>query len=336
MHWHRGDRDLEGLVRAWKTFGANTLVMFLQHCFVTYPQIEPYIFPIEKVRPLAAWLNARGLRGQFVALTDTQERDPDGTPAFNQSTEWCIDRVRAIRDALASTPNCLTVMNEPEMNGGVDRLRRIVDALGLREKANRPLLMASGLYPSTGNERREDVLPLDFCGDHPPRKREWPSETGKTSMYQYQQLGIPIIQDEPMGCAEIETGDRDPNPENWEDAGAGMALSGAGGTFHGEAGINCELPKEREAECARRFFRAMNLLPTECPTWTWAHDDYGEHPLAPVRDGSIAGEIVARVKGNVAYAAAQQPTTRWQPEGHRGWRIAQVLNPRGTILRLEK
>jgi hypothetical protein len=66
-------------------------------------------------------------------------------PALNQSFEWQRGRVRDVIAAVADAPNVfLEIVNEPPSNG-VDPWK-IVDALGLQAKANRPVLMSSGDY----------------------------------------------------------------------------------------------------------------------------------------------------------------------------------------------
>jgi hypothetical protein len=230
-------------------------------------------------------------------------------------------------------------MNEPPFNGGFDSLRGIVTDLGLLQKVNRPVLMASGIYPDTGSERPEDLLILDYIGDHPPRKPEWPSETGKIGYYVYRQTGVAHIHDEPIRFGEpgqaVEAGE-ETSPQNAEDGAAGMALSSAGGTFHCNGGVQTVRPGPRQTECAQRFFAAMDLIPGEAPTWTYEHDGTPGHPLVEIGRPEIVGEVASRVTSNLAFAVAAQPTSRWKPDAQKGWRITQVLNARGNILKLER
>ena len=179
--------DLSAQVAWTKQVGANGWRVFLQHAFMDWDppngvHEKHWITPLEKVRPLADYLARHGLYVEFTVLADSQEFGGDGGnryPALNQPFEWQRDRVRDVIKAVADAPNVFVeIVNEPPSNG-VDPWR-IVDALGLQQKANRPVLMSSGDYRIVGNERNFRVL--DFIGDHPDRDEDYPSEAGKTAM----------------------------------------------------------------------------------------------------------------------------------------------------------
>jgi type VI secretion system secreted protein VgrG len=340
QRWDRGE-SLAEFVNWTRLVGANTWRVFLQHAFLSYPARDPYFMPIEKVRPFVDYVKSQGFYVELTVLCDAQKRNPgDDLDGFDQSQSFRVQRVRDVLHAVRGADNVFVeIMNEPPFNGGFDSLKNIVDSLGLLEKANRPVLMASGIYPDTGAEPRADLLLLDYVGDHPPRKPEWPTETGKIGYYVYRQTGIAHIHDEPIRFGEpgqsVEGGEEN-SPENAEDGAAGMALASAGGTFHCNGGVQTVRPGPVQTECAKRFFAAMDLIPAEAPTWTYEHDGTPGHPLLEIGRPEIVGEVSSRVFGNTSFAVAAQPTGRWKADGQRGWRIVQTLNKRGTILKLER
>lgn len=348
QRWERGE-NVDAFLRWCRERGANTLRCFAQHKFMSWPEVDPYVMNLASVRPFVQWLADRGWYVELTVLADTQKRNPgDEVDGFDQSDQWCVDRVRDVIAAVRYEPNVfLELMNEPWFNGGVPRLAKIVNMVGLRDVANRPVLMSSGLYPSTGSEPASSLIPLDYVGDHPPRDDDWVAETGKTAVNQYKQLGVTIIQDEPMGAAEASVpGKRDADPDHWEDAGLGMALSGGGGTFHCEGGIHAIVPGPVQTECANRFFRAMDAVPADVPLWRWTHDGWADHPLRKIEEqygvggeeaAGIVGEVVARYEGGTAYAAALQPSSRWEPQARDGWTIEERrFDQRQNLLRLRK
>jgi hypothetical protein len=341
MRWERNDPQLTEFVKWTRLVGANTWRVFLQHRFLSYPQLDPYFLPTEKVRPFVDFVKSQGLYVELTVLCDAQKRNPgDDLDGFDQSQEFRVNRVRDVLNAVRGADNVFVeIMNEPWFNGGIDSLRGIINSLGLLDKANRPVLMASGLYPDTGSESRDSLLILDYIGDHPPRKPTWPAETGKIGFYVYKQTGVAHLHDEPIRFGEpgqsVE-GKEETDPNNAEDGAAGMALASAGGTFHCNGGVQTVRPGPVQTECARRFFAAMDLIPGDAPTWAYEHDGTAGHPLKTIGREEIVGEVASRVESNVSFAVAAQPTSRWKPDAQSGWRIAQVLNARGNILKLEK
>jgi type VI secretion system secreted protein VgrG len=338
LRWERGE-NLGPFVNWTRAVGANGWRVFLQHRFLDYPQINPYIMPLEKVRPFVDFVRAQGLYVELTVLCDSQVRNPGEDPGFGQTDDECIARVRGVLDAVRGADNVLVeIMNEPFANGGADRVRRIIDALGLRSPANRPVPMAAGIYPDTGAEPLSEIVPLDYVGDHPPRKPTWPTESGKIGFYVFRQTGVAHLHDEPIRFGENRNDGQEISAENAEDAGGGIALSSAGGTFHSNGGVQTVVPGPIQTEGAKRFFGAMDLIPGDAPTWRYEHDGTGGHPLVAINDERIVGEVTSRVNpaGNLAYAVAAQPTSAWRATAREGWRIASVLNPRGTILRLER
>jgi hypothetical protein len=320
--------QLEALVAQSHADRYNGWVCFFRHVFVDWntqiaPPIKanPYVFPMTKRRPFVDWLAARGLYVQAVILTDCQAfgTDDDGTPlpAFDLAHADQVQDVRETIAALASAPNVLgRIANEPSENG-VDVVRLSED-LGLFDRANRPFLMELGSYPITGHEPNFRVL--DFIGDHPERKPSWTSETGKTGEYVYRQTGVPWLfmegpkfsrEDNPDG----ESTECDPvtSPLRAAEGFAGVALSGAGGTWHGWSGIHAQIRSALESQCARLASEAMDAFPADAPNGAYVHDNDGAW-LVPVNDETIVGEVAGRMCGTRQYLAASMITPRWQPQ----------------------
>ena len=347
--------DLSAQIAWTKQVGANGWRVFLQHAFMDWDPPngvyeKHWITPLDKVRPLADYLARHGLYVEFTILADSQEfMEARGTryPAFKQPFEWQRDRVRDVIKAVADAPNVfLEIVNEPPMNG-VDPWR-IVDALGLQSKANRPVLMSSGDYGIIGNEKNFRVL--DFIGDHPARDDDYPSEAGKTAHFindgwaadarrpGFTGRRVPVVADEMQKFGETSRDgeDRaDPSLERAEDAGGAFGIGSAGATCHTVDSIRSRVPGPNQTKACTLFFAAMNFFPIESVTWPYRHDGVTGHPLRPTTN-ALAGEVVSRLNGREAWAAATQTRPGWTAEPIDGWQIVQRAGRNGQFMKLQR
>lgn len=341
QRWDRG-QNLDPLVAWTQDIGSNGWRVFCQFFFANPSDpLRPRQISPRRMAEFADWCARRGLSVEFTFKTDTQ------AGGFNESLQDEIDDVRNIRDELAAEPNVFgEVKNEPFKNGG--RIVEICDALGLREKRNRPFPMSTGDYNIVGNEA--GFFALDYVGDHPSRKADWPAEACKTGHFVYDGWGpdanspgwrgfrgqdVTIVADEAYGAAEVDVpGRRDANANNHEDSGAGFAVGGSGGTFHADdlAG-NLVVPGPNQTACGRRYFAAMDFFPADAFLGTYVHQDFPDHPLVKTTE---ATEIAGRILGNRAYMVAAQPTDRWEGVAVNGWRIVKQGGHRGNLLILER
>ena len=347
--------DLSAQVAWTKQVGANGWRVFLQHAFMDWDPPngvyeKHWITPLEKIRPLADYLARQGLYVEFTILADSQEFGGDaGTryPALNQPFAWQQARVRDVIAAVADAPNVfLEIVNEPPLNG-VDPWR-IVDALRLPSKANRPVLMSSGDYGITGNEKNFRVL--DFIGDHPDRDDDYPSEAGKTAQLinhgwppdarrpGFAGRRVPVVADEMQKFGETSSDGRDkaePSLDRAEDTGGAFGIGSAGATCHTVDGIRSRVPGPNQTKACTVFFAAMNFFPIEAVTWPYRHDGLAGHPLRPTTS-TLAGEVVSRVNGKEAWAAATQTQPGWTPEPIDGWQIVQRAGAKRQFMKLSR
>ncbi|HEX5214569.1 MAG TPA: hypothetical protein VFV98_03850 [Vicinamibacterales bacterium] len=345
--------DLSTQIAWTKHVGANGWRVFLQHAFMDWDpprgvHEKHWITPLDKVRPLADLLAQHGLYVEFTILADSQAFGEDRGqryPALNQSFEWQRDRVRDVIAAVTDAPNVfLEIANEPPFNG-VDPWK-IVDALGLQSKANRPVLMSSGDYRIIGNEQHFRVL--DFIGDHPDRDDDYPSDAARTAHLVNEgwpaEAGrsgfpgrrVPVVADEMQKFGETSRDGEDsadPSLDRAEDAGGAFGIGSPGATCHTVDGIRSRVPGPNQTRACTAFFAAMNFFPIEAVTWPYRRNGAAGHPLRPTTS-KLAGEVVSRLNGNEAWAAATQTQAGWTAEPAEGWRIVQRAGKRRQFMKL--
>jgi hypothetical protein len=93
----------------------------------------------------------------------------------------------------------------------------------------------------------------------------------------------PVVSDEPIGAGPtVEPGRRDDSPDRFRAAALLTRLTGAGATFHYEAGIHARIPAGRELACFSAWNEAWTLLPANV-------EGFGSFAL-----GGVAGRIVTQ------------------------------------------
>jgi hypothetical protein len=126
------------------------------------------------------------------------------------------------------------------------------------------------------------------------------------------------------------------SPRRAEEAGAGCALSGAGYTFHSVSGIHAAPLTPLEHTCCQRAIAAMTSIPADAATGDYCHDGMANHPLEPIGDPTIVGEVAGRVMGNRAIVVAAMPSPAWTPIARDGWRIVERKGELGQLVFLER
>lgn len=328
--------DLSGFAHWTQDVGGNGWRVFGQWSQTGGP---PPILPTD-LSP-AAWQDFAhkvtedfGLALEVTLLTDCQ--------IFGQSHAAQVTRVQTVAEALRGLPSVfLEICNEPWKNGAdVDRIAR---DLGYTNPANRPVLMATGSYdfwdaPSIP----PPAVILDYFNGHSDRGPQWPSDCVKYGHNFRDVYGVtvPIHDDEPVGADTNANGvSRDNQPNNFEDAGAGLSMQSAGGTFHSSTLCAALVPPAPETACAQAFFRGLSSFPADTfAQGRYVHDGNADFPLVAVGGGQ-ASEAAGRIIGNRAAIVVTQPGINgqpWTPLPKAGWRITQQLNARGNILWMEK
>lgn len=274
-----------------------------------------------------------GLSLEVTLLTDCQ--------IFGQShTAQCM-RVQTVAEALRGLPGVfLEICNEPWKNGAdVDQIAR---DLGYAT-GPRPLLMATGAYdfwdaPSIA----PPAVILDYFNGHSDRGPQWPSDCVKYghNFRDVYGVNVPIHDDEPVGAdATRNGGSRDNSPPDFEDAGAGLSVQSAGGTFHASQLCAAIVPDAVEDACARAFFTGLQSFPADTfGQGSYTHDGNGDFPLVAV-GGTQASEAAGRIIGDRAAIVVTQPGINgqlWTPQPQGGWSVAQQVNARGNVLWMQR
>lgn len=347
QRWEDGE-DVSDFIRWVHAINANTVRTFLQWKFLDWPAIKSYRMRRENIRPFVDWCAAQGLYVELTVLCDSQDFDNEGIPGFNESLDTQVERVRDVLHAVSDAPNVFVeIKNEPPFNGG--RVHDIITRLGLQDARNRPVLMASGEYPVFGfgspheeplnTNDSNSIWVLDYIGDHPERKPEWPDEAGKTGYYVRQQClkygltNVAHVYDEPIRFGEpgqsVESGEETSTLQA-EDAGGGIAIRSAGGTFHSNNGVQTVAPGPTQERCSRVYFAAMDRFPADAPTGRYSHDGLADHPLEPTQH---AGEVASSLMPDgTGYVVASRVRPGYEAVPKPGHRIVSVLNARQTQL----
>lgn len=322
--WCAGE-DLSPLIAQTHALGYTGWRVFCQHYYMDWPAIRPFVAPISQIRPFVDTLAAHGLRVELTVLCDCQPE------ALHQSVDEQASRLSAMAEAVSGAPSVsLEWANEPGDNG-VDLgalLRAVAPTI------RRACLQGSGWYPVTGSEPTD--LVLDITTDHPPRKDTSETEAAKIGEYVYRQTGKPWIGDEwlKFGTADSD-GPAVSDPQRAAELFAGMALGGAGGTFHAISGIHSEPFNATEIACARAAADAFAAFPAEAPLGTYWHDGI-PGPLVAVNDPTVVGEVAGRLCGDTAYAVAARASAQYRPQPAPGWRLVARSGAKGERLVLER
>jgi hypothetical protein len=223
-----------------------------------------------------------GYRVSPVCLADARDR----------SWEWMqshLYRLGAIF-ALHWNAGLAQLANEPGKNlpGGVEDARR----LGLPSDSR--VLWTSGDYDI---EQYATTHPVrDYYVGHGERKPEWPRTCRALGEWRdgfgwgqdehgeerppFEGVHVPCVDDEPMGCAEVERpGSRVAGPpSDFRQAGAGFQMFGAGGTYHSDNGVISTVWGPIQRQCADEFFYGMAWMPPETQLAAYQRGSAGNGP----------------------------------------------------------
>jgi hypothetical protein len=268
-----------------------------------------------------------GLYVEVVALADTAAVD---VPVEEQ--------VRAIATIAARHPNAiLELANEPNhhtQRPQVGKARRLGELLAL---VPGPVPVAMGAL-----EHIDELDPIgpsiegDYVTFHFPRssgQQGWGHVLRLAEGHEAeQQLGKPVINDEPIGAgATFQPGRRDDNPDRMRAAALLTRMTGMGGTFHYEGGLHARIPEGPELAAFNAWQEAWSHLPADVESaWTFRKAGAPEAATLEVTGAAGAWEVQRGDDAWLLIAAADpEPQVAWA----RGWREAKTITWTGSQLR---
>jgi hypothetical protein len=222
---------------------------------------------LPRVLELAA---QRGLYVEVVALANTAQMAVD-----------LQQHVSEIGRILARHSNgVLEIANEPVHPSQSAEVHKpeVVRALAARVPGDLPVSLGS-------IERGDGFGAGTYITWHAPRESGGSNWRHVTALAHGAELIArwkkPVVSDEPIGAgAKVEPGRRDDSPDRFRAAALLTRLTGAGATFHYDAGIHARIPAGRELDCFRAWNEAWTLLPANIE----GHGSFAA--------GGVAGRIV--------------------------------------------
>lgn len=290
----------------WRMFGGWSRTKF------DYREVPDYF---TRVLPdLNSFLRDEGLRGEFVAVTDS-------IPSTDAEQRSFLMQ-------------CLTLMgehmffqyaNEPWKNGLDPQHFTIASQVVLTSKG----------APEAGTSPYPYIPTMGYSTHHPPRDDEWFRKAGKDSYEIRQTTGGVVIPDEQIGYAEqSKGGSRSSDVRKAFLSGVGMGMFCPGGTAHGDSDTMqlCNVPGPIEEQCVREQFRGIDLVPAMAPTWRYGrYGDSAPPTSMPIEDDDpVNGRIHAMVNVSQAVALNYFAAPGWVAKPRDGWRI--VTQDGGAVI----
>jgi hypothetical protein len=239
----------------------------------------------------------RGLAVEVVALADTKEYPLDYDT-----------HVRGVgRIALEKGNAFVEIANEPGHPTQNTRLHDPAELVRLATLVPPPVVMAFG-----SAEYAAGYSGGDYATFHFPREGNWGHvlrlAEGASFIVQWKK---PVINDEPIGAAaDYQDGRRDNDPARFAAAGALTALTGMGGTFHYEGGLQALVPRGREAACLAAWQLGSTLVRNAEATGAFVQGD-GVQRIARVTGARAAYAREADRDATILVIDPQQPAIEW-------------------------
>lgn len=285
----------------------------------------------------------RGLRCEYTVLT------------YAAATDIMRAHVQRVYDIAASRWNVFVeVANEPENNR--------IDPVAVMQGVDRHgVLSAYGIDPGRASRDtwKAQVRVLDYGTAHDlQRDLEHSPHNTKAAMEMQNVLGVPFINDEPIGA--IDPGHprfAQSGPETWGHVGGGGArtvnrdlfisaaaiayMYSAGYTFHFQDGLEGRVPGPGEAVqdgVATALREVAKFLPNDLQSGTLVEPGAGDFGLAWKNDPHAESRVdhaYGIVVGNRQWVVVPRPAPGWSPTPANGWRI-DAVGPVPYLLRLVK
>jgi hypothetical protein len=188
--------------------------------------------------------NRHGIYVEVVALADTARITVD-----------VRQQVKAIGEICGRHPNALVeIANEPSHPTQAKTLHDPGYVASLRS-------LIPGVVPvSLGSvESGEGYGRGDYVTWHSPRSNgDWPTRMAEGAAL-VKTYGKPVVNDEPMGAADVSTpGRRDSEPAHFRQAAIAARRAGIGMTFHYEGGLQAKRPSAKEMACLDAWLEGLS------------------------------------------------------------------------------
>lgn len=243
----------------------------------------------------------RGLAVEVVALADTREYALE----YDTHVQW-VGRI-----ALDKGNAFVEIANEPGHPTQNILLHDPRELVRLATLVPPPVVAAFG-----SAEYAAAYAGGDYATFHFPRDGEWGHvlrlAEGASFIEQWKK---PVINDEPIGAAaEYQQGRRDNDPARFAAAGALTAMTGMGGTFHYEGGLQGQVAQGREAACLAAWQLGAALVRSAAPTGDFVQGN-AVQDIARITGVRAAYAKVSANGATILLIDPQQPAVSWSA----GW-----------------
>ncbi len=302
--WQRflAGEDIEPVLRQRDAIGFNQLRVFLMcdWMFHLYPQERPDYFG--QLPRFLDRLAARGLRSELTVLVDATRVMPNLADQQSFFRRVC-EAVRGRPDVFVELVN----ENEQTIN--------TVNTDAFERPAGIICCHGSKGVVDAGVER-VCVTPVWSYGTlHPGRGHDWPRLGHNIMEDIWERLHVAGTINE--SCRPDQGGGA--VPRDFFDAAVNIALMGAGGTFHSQAGKASTLFAGPELECARAWVAGARAVDLSRRRGAYTAGHLTGYPLQWHEGDSVRAH--GRIAGSRAACSLPQMRAGYVPTGANGWRV---------------
>ena len=240
------------------------------------------------------------------------------------------EQVRAVGEIAARHPNAIVeIANEPYHPTQRSEVQQPGTLPKLMALVPEPIPVALGAWHEPDASAGGDFVTFHF--PRSIRHEGWGHVSelaaGRGMLLKFKK---PLINDEPIGAGrEFQPGRRDDSPDRFRAAAILTRMTGMGGTFHYEGGLQSEIPAGRELECFRAWQEAWTRLPADVETWEFRAA--GDDGAAARVSGEIAGAWVSQ-RGDEAWVLIAGERGEIGVEWATNWRQVEATTWPGSRL----
>ena len=240
------------------------------------------------------------------------------------------EQVRAVGEIAARHPNAIVeIANEPYHPTQRSEVQQAGTLTKLMALVPEPIPVALGAWHEADASAGGDFVTFHF--PRSIRHEGWGHVSelaaGRDMLQKFRK---PVINDEPIGAGSaFQPGRRDDSPDRFRAAALLTRMTGMGGTFHYEGGLQSEIPTGRELECFRAWHEAWTRLPADVEAWEFR--GAGDDGAAARVHGEIAGAWVSQ-RGDEARVLIAGERGEIRVEWAAGWRQIEATTWPGSRL----